>query len=311
MKRGAIAIVALLVSLLSEQAALAAFHRGDIIVSTVILNFVGPNGSSYTGTIRQFAPAGSLISQFYSQENGGASDLKFSPSGVLHGAAGTAVLRFANDGSMLSPLVAPSTSYLITSLAFTRSGVLFATTQGGEVVKFAGDGSSLGLISGQSQAPTWADLSIDQCTLYGLTVQIRRLDVCGGTLLVPLTPPLGDFGRTLLVLPDRTLLASTSHADMYRVRSDGSILRHYATHAVAFSRDLSPNFVWVAVGARFAKFDLENDVIASGPFNTDAEGIIGITVVDADAQSIPEFSPVVLMLLVLVVVAFALSRLRY
>jgi len=264
-KRGAIAIAALLISLSSGQTALAAFHRGDVIVSTEVAGFFDPNGGTPgTGIVRQFAPDGSLVAQLFSQLDGGPSDLKFSPQGVLHGAAGRSILRFAPDGSMLSPLVAPTgdATDLMESLAFTRAGVLFATTQYGTVLKFGSDGSFQGVIAGQSGAPTWADLSIDQCTLYRLRAQIGRLDVCGGALLTPLPAQLGDFGRTLLVLPDGTLLASTDHADMYRVRPDGSIMRHYATHALAFARDLSPNFVWVSLGAQFAKFDLENDVIA-------------------------------------------------
>jgi hypothetical protein len=307
------AIAALLVSLSSGRTALAAFHRGDIIVSTVELVSVDPtNGAVYTGTIRQFAPDGSLVAQLFSTENGIASDLKFSPQGILHGAAGLNVLRFARDGSMLSPLVAPTGDPTdgVVSLAFTRAGVLFAPTQYGKVLKFGSDGSFQGVISAQTTDISWTDLSPDQCTLYLLMVQIGRLDVCGGTSLPPLSTQLGDFGRTLLTLPDGTLLASTNHSDMYRLRPDGSIMRHYATHAVAYGRDLSPNFVWVSLGSQFAKFDLQNDVIAVGPFNTGAGGIVGIAVVDADVAAIPTLFPLLLAFLALAVAVSALLRLR-
>ncbi|MEA2236267.1 MAG: hypothetical protein QOC81_991 [Thermoanaerobaculia bacterium] len=140
--------------------------------------------------------------------------------------------------------------------------------------------------------------------------QIGRFDVCHNTMLTPLSAPLGDTGRTLLVLSDGTLLASTFFADMYRVGTDGTILRHYATHAVPFGRDVSPNFVWVSFLGGAAKFDLQNDVIAAGPFDVGTGTISGIAVVGADVQAIPALSPLVLALLALAAAIAALLRLR-
>jgi hypothetical protein len=316
MRRLASAVFALIGSFWAFDAMPAVFHSGDIIVSTGTAD--APDiVNAVTYSIRQFAPDGTLIQEFYLHDSGvdgiGAADLKFNPQGILYAAAGPVVLRFANDGSVLPPFAGPSTDDPINSLAFARSGDLFATTYRGAVLKFGSDGT-YHLVSGQTDAPTWADLGIDQCTLYRFRAEIGRFDVCTNTLQAPLTTELGDSARTLLVLTDGTLLASTAHADMYRIQPDGTVLRHYGTHAVAYARDFSPNFVWVSLGLQFAKFDLQNDVIAAGPFDSGVRGfsagVVGITIVGADVQTIPTLSPLLLVFLALGVAVCALVKLR-
>ena len=308
MRVRAIVLLALTVSLSTLPAVSATFRPGDIIVSTSMDN--PPDQFGFTGRIRQFAPDGTLIQEFFSSGVTGAADLKFSPDGILHGAAGQVIFRFANDGTMLAPLQAPSPAYFLVSLAFARSGDLYATTYDGRVLKFGRDGSAPVVVSAQTSSLTWADLDIDQCTLYRFRAEIGRLNVCTNTVLAPLPTQLGVLGRTLLVLPDGTLLASTAQSDMYRIATDGTVLRHYATHAIAFSRDLSSNFVWVSLGSQFAKFDLQNDVIAAGPFDTGAGEVGGIAIVGADVAAIPALSPILLALLALAVATSAIVRLR-
>ena len=284
MRRGLIAACALSATLCAAPAAVAALHPGDIIVGSMDYTLID-NFPLFAGKVRVFTPDGSLLQELYSG-NGYTSDLKFSPSGTLYGAAGAVVFRFANDGSMLTPLSAPP--YAMNSLAFTRSGYLFATDGGGAVVKFGSDGSQQGLIRLGTDSSVWADLGMDECTLYFWdSMQIGRFNLCSNTMMTPLLAQVGDFGRTLLVLSDGSLLVSTSHAIMYRIRQDGTVLRQYATHALAYSRDLSPDFVWVSNSTGFAKFDLQNDAIVAGPFSSGPGDVMGIAVVGADFQTIP------------------------
>ena len=304
-------ITALIVALWTPAAISETFHIGDVIVSTVIAN--DPNIVPFKGAIRQFGPDGVMIREVFAGDYT-AADIKFSPQGILHAAAGSAVLRFTSDGSALFPLQALSAVYVIQSLAFSDSGELYATV--GDALKFGPDGDQQAIIPLQTQS-RWADLGIDQCTLFhlrGSPISIGRFDVCNHLLLTPLPTQLGDSGRTLLVLRDGSLLASTSHSDIYRIGQDGTILRHYTTHAVAYARDISPSFVWVALGQKFAKLDLQNDVIVAGPFDSGPIGmfgsISGIAVVGADASTIPALSPMLLALLALGVAIFAILRLR-
>ena len=312
MRRGLIAALALIVSVWVTPAAFAVFHPGDIIVGGVVVRDVGV-GVQYTGKIRQFAPDGSLIQEFYSGD-GYTVDLKFSPSGILYGAGGNIVFRFANDGSMLTPLIARP--YQMKSLAFARSGDLFATTGDGAVVKFGSDGSQQGVMPLGTDGSAWADLGMDQCTLYFCSsLHIGRFNLCNNTILPLLPTTLEHSGYTLLVLPDGTLLASTNRREMYHIQQDGTVLRRYSTQAIAYARDISPNFVWVGSGVGFAKFDLQNDVIAAGPFDHGivggiSAGITGIAIVGADVQAIPALSPLLLALLALAVAIAALLRLR-
>lgn len=285
------------------------FRTGDLIIAfTVGDGFDVPA----TGKICEFSPDGLLVQEFYA---GGvlAFDLKFSPSGILHAAGGSQILRFASDGTPLTPLHGPSGDFMF-SLAFDRNGRLFATTLYGRVVRFGADGTLLGGTSLSGVLDTkWADLGADQCTLYHLRnplPQIGRFDVCTNTSSAPLATTLGDSGRTLLVLADGTLLVSGYAGEMYRVRQDGTVLRHYATHANAYARDSSPNFVWVNTGAKVAKFDLENDVFATVPFDAGVGVVSGITVVGADVPTIPALSPLVLTLAGLILAVSAVARLH-
>jgi hypothetical protein len=301
----------LVVALLWTPAASAAtFRPGDIIVAGAV------EGDGFfptlTGKIREFAPDGTLVQEFYS----GVAvplDLKFSPSGILHAAGGGSIIRFASDGSLLAPLLGPSPGYFMHSLAFDRSGRLFATTVGGSVLRFGSDGSQQGVISLPGVLDTeWADLGRDQCTHYHIRSplpQIGRFDVCTNTSLAPLPTTLDDFGLTLLVLSDGTLLVS-GYDGLYRIKEDGTVLRHYGTLAIAYARDTSPNFVWVVTHNKVAKFDLQNDVFATVPFDAGVDNIFGIAVVGADVPTIPALSPLLFMFLGLVLASVAVLRLR-
>ena len=159
----------------------------------------------------------------------------------------------------------------------------------------------------------WADLGRDNCTLYHFGVpglDIGRANVCNNTILSPLLTVLNDFGRTLLVLSDDTLLVSTDHGDMYHIKNDGTVLRHYATHAIAYGRDSSPNFAWVVTVGNVAKFDLQDDVFVSVPFDAGVGVVSGITVVGADVQGIPVLTPRLLMFFGLVLAVSAVMRLH-
>jgi hypothetical protein len=310
MRRGVIAVLALAASLCFASSAFAVFHAGDMIVGGVVITEAG-DSLIYAGKIRQFAPDGTLIHEFLYPGDGYTTDLKFGANGVLYGAGGGIILRLANDGSMLAPL--NSSPFGVNTLAFDQSGNLFGTSGFGYVTKFGPDGvqqrvSSLGL--GFSR---WSDLGIDQCTLYHFGAplnQIGRFNVCANTIMTPVQTQLTDSGVTLLVLRDGTLLASTDQFSMYHLKEDGSTLRHYATVGIAYARDLSPNFVWINTNGGFAKFDLQNDTIAAGPFPPGPGGVTGIAIVGADVAAIPAFSPLLLVLLALAVTVSALLRLR-
>jgi len=101
---------------------------------------------------------------------------------------------------------------------------------------------------------------------------------------------------------------------MYSLGRDGTILRHYDTHARAYARDLSPNFVWVSFGRTFAKFDLQQDIVVSGPYDSGvtgfSAGISGIAIVGDDVAAIPALSPLSLAFLALTVAISAIVRLR-
>ena len=106
----------------------ASFQSGNIVVS----GYVPGDGFSQpaVGKIREFAPRGALV-----QELSGISfDIKFGPSGILYGASGDEIIRFANDGSAIAPL-GPVPGYFMLSMAFDNSGKLFATTASGNVVR--------------------------------------------------------------------------------------------------------------------------------------------------------------------------------
>jgi hypothetical protein len=305
------ASLALLASLWAVQA-FAVFHTGDIIVGGVITTEIG-DSIEFTGKLRQFAPDGSLIREFYSG-NGATGDLAFNSAGVLYGAGGSIVFRFANDGSMLSSLIA--FPYSVGCLDFDKFGNLFATSGEGYVVRF---GSGGGLQSVTTLAPnniiSWADLGPDRCTLFyrsGFANQIGRFDVCTNTALAPLQTPLTDTCFTLLALSDGTFFASTIHREMYLISHDGTMIRHYGINGIAYARDLSPNFVWISTGIGFAKLDLQSGALVAGPFSPGPGGVTGIVVVgaDADAASIPALSPRLLVLLALAVTVSALLRLR-
>jgi hypothetical protein len=311
MRHRVVAALTLAASLWAAQS-FAAFHTGDIIVGGVITTQIG-DSIEFTGKLRQFAPNGSLIQEFYSG-NGATGDLAFNSAGVLYGAGGSIVFRFANDGSMLSPLIA--FPYSVGCLDFDKFGNLFATSGEGYVVKF---GSGGGLQSVTTLAPnniiSWADLGPDRCTLFyrsGFATQIARFDVCTNTVLAPLQTQLTDSSFTLLALPDGTLLTSTSHGDIYLIAQNGTTLRHYGINGIAYARDLSPNFVWISTGIGFAKLDLQSGALVAGPFSPGPGGVTGIVVVgaDADAASIPTLSPLLLALLALAVAVSALLRLR-
>ena len=291
----------------THSLAAAAFREGDVVVA----GYVGDGVfAPAVGKIREFAPDGSLVQEFSKS----AFDLKFSPAGVLHGASGGGVIRIASDGTLLTPLLAP-TPEVLHWLAFNRAGELFAATPYGSVVRFGGDGSARGTIMLPGVSNTEGiDLGGDQCTLYYLRrppPQIGRYDVCTNTSLAPLPTVLGDTGRTLLVLVDGTLFVTGFHGDMYRISADGTVLRHYATHALAYARDANPNFIWITTGASsFAKFDLQNDVLAAGPFNAGVDDITGIAIVGADVQSIPILTPYLLVFFGFVLACAAALRLR-
>ena len=308
MRAGAVAAFALAVALCTLTPAFAAFRPGDIIVAGLIQS--GP--FSFSGKIRQFAPDGSLLQEFYSIDDGFTRDLKFSPQGVLHTALGPSILRFSNDGSQLVPLTASPSSFSFYSLAFARSGDLFATTAFGSVVRFARDGTQQSVDSLGTGTSQGADLSPDQCTLYHARLpspSVGRFDVCTHAILSPLPIALAGGQQTLLVLPDGTFLVSMVPPAMYHVRQDGTLLQLYTTHAIAYARDTDPNFVWVSTHGGLAKFDLRNDVFAAGPFETGLS-ITGIAIVGADVQTIPSASPLLLALLALVLASFAIIRLR-
>ncbi|MEA2236269.1 MAG: hypothetical protein QOC81_993 [Thermoanaerobaculia bacterium] len=312
MRGRVIAAVILSASLWGTPAAFATFHPGEIIVSTVEGPVNEPNPLAFVGKIRRFGPDGTLIEELFSGDNIGADDLKFSPQGILHGAAGTIVLRFADNGSTLPPLQPASTGYFMHSLAFARSGRLFATSPDGAVLKFDSAGNPAGVSSLGTGVSSWADLGLDQCTLFFLTSpasRIGRFDTCSGTLSSPLQTTV-NLDRTLLVLADGTLLASTNQSDMYRIGLDGAVLRHYSTHASAYARDTNPNFVWVMVLGKFAKFDLTGDVITAGPFDVGTGSITGIAIVGADVQSIPAFAPLLQLILSVALAISAVLRLR-
>jgi hypothetical protein len=310
-------VIAILVgSLTLSPAAMAAFRPGDIIVG----GSIGPPSfpGIETGKLRQFAADGTFIQEFYSVP-GTTIDLKFSPSGVLHTsntAGGFTIARFANDASQLPSLTAPTTSSFH-SLAFARSGDLFAATREGVVVKFDNGPPQLMSLEPVSFLSDWVDLAPDQCTLYYLrdsALPIGRFDVCTHTMLSPLNALMFTPLRTILILADGTMLGSSYLGTMYRIKQDGTLLRQYNTVAIAYGRDSDPRFVWIAVPGvvlnAVAKFDLQNDLVAAGPFETGLS-VTGIAIVGADApSSIPALSPVLLALLALCVSVSALLRMR-
>jgi hypothetical protein len=316
--RYALVIATMVGSLMQSRAAIAAFRPGDIIVGGSIPAVGGFPGVE-TGKLRQFAPDGTLIQEFYSVP-GTTIDVKFSPSGVLHTsntAGGFTIARFANDASQLPSLTAPTTSSFH-SLAFDRAGDLFASTREGVVVKFGNSPPDLIPLEPVSFTSEWVDLDSDQCTLYYLrdaALPIGRFDVCAHTMLSPLPTAINASGpTTLLVLADNTLLVSAFGGGVYRIRQDGTLLRHYTTFAIAYGRDADPRFVWVAlpgvVHSAVAKLDLQNDVFAAGPFEAGID-VTGIAIVGADApSSIPALSPLLLALLALCVSVSAVMRMR-
>ncbi|MEA2235967.1 MAG: hypothetical protein QOC81_691 [Thermoanaerobaculia bacterium] len=309
MTRRTIVLVSIVLFLWSAADAIAAFHAGDIIVSSID---IGDPLIFWKSSIRQYGPDGTLIQELYNMDFASPTDLKFSPSGILHVAGGSVVYRFASDGSMLTPLTAPPTRIMKT-LAFDHSGNLFATSGDGYFLKFNSQGSQQGVTSLGTSSSQWADLGNDQCTLYHFTNsigQIGRFNVCSNTMLTPLQTPLTGSGVTLVALSDGTLLASTVQRGMYRIQQDGTVLRHYATSGIAYARDLSPNFIWINSGPGIAKFDLQNDAIVVGPFDPGTGGISGIVIVGADPQAIPSLSPLFLALLALAVAISAILRLR-
>jgi hypothetical protein len=311
----AIVVLALALFVAASPVAVAGFRPGDIIVAGYIPPAGGYPGTE-TGKLRQFASDGTFVQEFYSRE-GTTIDVKFSPAGVLHTAGAYAVARFANDTSQLPSFTAPS-PYASHSLAFARSGDLFATTREGVVVKFANGPPELMSLEPVPFTSDWADLGPDQCTLYYLrdyALPIGRFDVCTHAMLSPLPTVINASGiTTLLVLADNTLLVSAFGGGIYRIRQDGTVLRHYTTFAIAYGRDADPRFVWVAlpgvVHSAVAKLDLQNDVFAAGPFEAGID-VTGIAIVGADApSSIPALSPVLLALLALCVSVSALLRMR-
>ena len=59
-----------------------------------------------------------------------------------------------------------------------------------------------------------------------------------------------------------------------------------------------------------AKFDLQNDVVAAGPFDPGLYAIAGIAIVGAGVATIPATSPLLLALLACLLAACAIIRLR-
>lgn len=291
--------------LLTPHVTATAFRTGDIIVATAEGDpFLGQD----TYQIREIAPDGVLIQEFPNYLGLG---MRFSPSGILHVAALTEIERFASDGSELPPIANPLPGDSIHSLAFDHSGNLFAGTAGGNVLAFGSDGTFRAAYPVGQASTSWIDLGPDDCTIYFLNVShIGRFDVCTHTPLSTLPTVLGgSFGYTLLVLPDGTLLASTVPAGMSLIRQDGTVLRSYNTHAIAYALDIDPNFVWVNYQGKLAKFDLRNDGIVAGPF-VNGEGIRGAAVVGATPQTIPALSPLGLMFVGLILAASGLVRLQ-
>jgi hypothetical protein len=310
--RYAFVITTLVGSLTLSPAAIAGFRAGDIIVA----GSIGPPSfpGIETGKLRQFAADGTFVQEFYSVL-GTTIDVKFSPSGILHTsntAGGFTIARFANDASQLSSLTAPTTSSFH-SLAFARSGDLFAATREGVVVKFGNSPPELMPLEPVSFTSDWVDLGPDQCTLFYLrsyAARIGRFDVCTRTMLSPLPTTLNSSGISLLVLFDGSLLVSTNLGTMYHIQQDGTVLRQYNTNAVAYGRDPDPRYVWVSYGSQVARFDLQNDVFAAGPFETGI-GVTGIAIVGADVpSSIPALSFVLLALLALCISVSAVLRTR-
>ena len=216
----------------------AALRTGDILVTGEVGDpFIGP----VTGKIREFAPDGTLVQEFTVL----GLELKFSPAGILHVAAFSRVERFAGNGSLMSPILNPAPEYPIVSLAFDQAGNLFAGTRYGNVLKFGSDGALLATFAPGTVGFGLYDLGTDGCTLYYFnpTNKIGRFDVCTGLLKSSLTTSIPEIGYKVFVLPDGTLLASTAPpTGMYRVQTDGTVIRRYTTAGTPYSLDLDRIF---------------------------------------------------------------------
>jgi hypothetical protein len=279
------------------------FRNADVIVGGLVFQAAPP--PSDIAKIRQFAVDGTFIREVpWVDDPKGIGDLKFGNQNVLHIAAFGTVQRLTSDGALLPALDA--NGYGIEALALTNAGDIYGSGIHGHVLHFAPDGSqSVDAVS--ANGIQWSDLAPDQCTLFYVNLgRIGRFDVCRRVALTSLPTILPtNQGFALLMLRDGSFIVSAEA--MYRIASDGTILRKYNTAGVAYARDSTPRFVWIAHPNatntrfnRFAKFDTTTDTIVTGPFESGLDHVSSIAVVGADAETtpIPTMSATILVALI-------------
>lgn len=306
-------------SLTSVQAT-GALAPGEVVVTQQIVT-----NAAIRGRVLGISSLGMRTIDEYADRV--AASAAFAPNGVLH-VVRDDVVRYDSDGPPPIAVLPSSPTQFLSSLVFDAAGSGFVSSSPAtaNIRKFTQNGAIQQTFTVNSAVtpPRSLDLGSDQCTLYYLSglPGIARYDVC--TALTLPSVPLASAGLAVRLLADGSLLVATSSgADavtVLRIDTNGNILRQYDVAATfgghrGLAIGLDGSSFWIATTAGVIEVSLASGAVLQTiaipqDYYVTSLAVFGEPRAAIPIAAIPAFSDVLLLMLLSLIAAVGVLRLR-